>query len=73
MIKTTKMDTYLYFALIAAALAIYAMVDISMRRYPMEKKMLWFPIVVLVPLVGPIVYYARRKSIGTKATGEVEE
>lgn len=57
------MDNHIYFALIAAALAIFAMVDISMRHMPLNKKMLWFPIVVLLPVIGPIVYYIRRKSL----------
>ena len=57
------MNTQLYAALVAAALAIYAMVDLSMRRFPLKIKMVWFPIIILVPLLGPLLYYWRRRAM----------
>lgn len=57
------MDYWIYFALAAAAIAIYAMVDISMRRFPLNRKLIWFPIVVLIPFFGPLAYYIKRKSM----------
>ena len=65
--KVNVMDNYIYFALVAATLAIYAMVDISMRNFSINKKMIWFPIVVLLPLIGPLTYFVRRRSILEKA------
>lgn len=57
------MDNHIYFALVAAALGIYGMVDISMRPFPINRKMIWFPIVVLIPVIGPLLYFFNRKSI----------
>jgi len=64
------MDYYIYFALVAAAIAIYAMVDISMRNLPINQKMIWFPIAVLIPIIGPMAYFLRRRSILEKAKEE---
>lgn len=46
--------------LIVVAIAIYAMISISMSGMTKEKKMIWFALVVLVPFVGPVLYYIRR-------------
>lgn len=45
---------------VVVALAIYAMVSVSMSNMPKEKKMVWFAFVVLVPFIGPVVYYIKR-------------
>ena len=45
---------------VVVSLAIFAMVSISMSGMSKEKKMIWFAIVVLVPFIGPVVYYIKR-------------
>ena len=57
------MDYWLYISLFAAAVAVYAMINILMTRMSNGKKMLWFVLVVLIPILGPIVYLLMRKSI----------
>ena len=57
------MDYQLYLAILAAALAIHSMIDILMKSWPVKVRMIWFAIVVLLPVVGPLVYYIRRKSL----------
>lgn len=42
---------------VTVAIAIYAMINVVMSTLPREKKMMWFAIVVLIPLIGPIAYY----------------
>ncbi|GAB4230299.1 MAG: hypothetical protein Tsb0034_02130 [Ekhidna sp.] len=64
------MNNWVYIALVAAALAIHAMIDVIMKRFDYGKKMMWFAIVVLIPLLGPLVYYVRRKSLITQAKEE---
>lgn len=57
------MDFQLYFALIAAALSIHSMIDILMKSWPATTRLLWFAFVVLVPVLGPVTYYIKRKSM----------
>ena len=45
------------------ALTIYSMIDVLRTRMSVEKKMLWFALVVLFPVVGPFIYLVRKKSI----------
>lgn len=45
---------------IVVSLAIFAMISISMSGMPKEKKMIWFAVVVLIPLLGPVIYYIKR-------------
>ena len=49
--------------LIAAAIAIYAMVDLSLKNHTLKVRMIWFPIVILIPIVGPLVYYGMRNQL----------
>jgi len=49
--------------LIAAAIAIYAMVDLSLKSYTLKVRMIWFPIVILIPIIGPLVFYSMRKKL----------
>lgn len=70
--KLNEMDNYIYFALVAAAMAIYAMVDITMRDFPLDKKMIWFPIAVLIPLIGPLAYFLKRRKIMENAKEKAE-
>lgn len=57
------MNYWLYISLFAAAIAVYAMINILMTRMSNNKKMLWFVLVVVLPIVGPLIYLLKRKSI----------
>mgnify|MGYP000465817606 CR=1 FL=1 len=57
------MSYWLYIALFAAAVAVYAMVDILMTQISYNKKMVWFAIIVLLPIVGPMIYLFKKKSL----------
>ncbi len=57
------MNIWVYVSVFAAAIAIYAMINILMARFSTNKKMIWFAVVVLVPLLGPLIYLLNRKSI----------
>lgn len=48
---------YMILVLIAAAFVIWALVDIFKSRLETDKKVLWFAVVVLFPLVGSVLYY----------------
>ena len=61
--KSRNMEYWLYISLFAAAVAVYAMINILMARMPNNKKMIWFAIVIIFPVIGPIIYLLRRKSI----------
>lgn len=50
------------FALIVVSLAIWAMVDVAQNQMIKQQKVIWFAIVVLVPLLGPISYYLTKGS-----------
>lgn len=53
---------YTILALIAAAFAIWAMVSIAKSSLKTDQKILWFAIVILIPLIGPIIYFLRFKN-----------
>ena len=55
--------SYTILAVIAAAFAIWAMVDLSQSSIQNQLKVRWFALVILIPLIGPIAYYLRRESI----------
>ena len=57
------MNYQLYLAILAAALSIHSMVDILMKSWPFRIWILWFALVVLIPVIGPLIYYAKRKSL----------
>jgi len=57
------MNYGLYLSLLAAAIAIYGMVDILMARMSNKNKMIWFAIVVVLPLVGALIYFIRKPSL----------
>lgn len=48
---------YVIVGIIAVSVAIYSMISISMSNMTKSKKMIWFAIVVLIPIVGPVTYY----------------
>ncbi|MEO9804909.1 MAG: PLD nuclease N-terminal domain-containing protein [Reichenbachiella sp.] len=51
------------FALIVVSFAIWAMVDVAQGRMKTQQKAIWFAVVVLIPLLGPILYYFRRSNL----------
>lgn len=57
------MNIWVYIGVFAVAVAVYAMINILLARFSNNKKMIWFAIVVLVPVIGPLVYLLSRKSI----------
>ncbi len=54
---------WLIIGLVGASIAIYAMVDLSMRSYTKKTRMIWFPVVILIPILGPLFYFLNRKSL----------
>ncbi|MEO9802164.1 MAG: PLD nuclease N-terminal domain-containing protein [Reichenbachiella sp.] len=48
-------------ALVAAAFAIWALVSIAQSKMNTNQKVIWFAIVILLPLLGPIVYWFKFK------------
>jgi len=62
-LKVNVMDQWLIISVFAAAVAVYAMVDILMIRMSYKKKAIWFAIVVLIPIVGPILYLLKKKKL----------
>lgn len=48
---------YGLFAIIAAAFAIWAMVMVAQSSMTGGQKVLWFILVILFPIVGPVIFY----------------
>ncbi len=61
--KLKAMNYWVYIGVFAVAVAVYSMINILMARFSLNKKMLWFAIVVLIPVLGPMIYLFSRKSI----------
>lgn len=57
------MNAWLIIAVFAAGLAVFVMVDILRVKMTYNKKMIWFAIVVLIPLVGPLLYLLRKRNL----------
>jgi hypothetical protein len=45
------------FGIIAAAMAIWALVDIFKSNMPTNKKIIWLAISILIVFIGPILYF----------------
>lgn len=52
----------LIFAVIAASMAVWAIIDVIRSSMEMNKRMIWITVVILFPLVGPLIYYFKGKS-----------
>ena len=61
--KTIEMDYWIYIGVFAAAIAVYAMINVLMGKFSARRRMIWFAIVVLMPVVGPLVYLLNGKAI----------
>ena len=48
---------YMILVLIAAAFVIWALVDLFQSSLTTDKKVLWFALVILFPIVGSVLYY----------------
>ncbi len=44
-------------AVVTVALAIFSMMNVAMSNMSKNRQMIWFAIVVLIPFVGPIMYF----------------
>ncbi|MEQ9404077.1 MAG: PLDc N-terminal domain-containing protein [Cyclobacteriaceae bacterium] len=54
---------WLIIGIVGASIAIYAMVDISMKSVSRKNRLIWFPIIIMIPIIGPLAYYYKRKSL----------
>lgn len=54
---------YAILGVVVVSIAIYAMIDIANRSIRTKTKIIWFPVVVLLPLLGPLVYFFMRRSL----------
>lgn len=52
----------LIFAVIAASMAIWAIIDVIRGTMQMNKRILWVIVVILFPIVGPLIYYFKGRS-----------
>ncbi|MEO9872023.1 PLD nuclease N-terminal domain-containing protein [Ekhidna sp.] len=57
------MSNWTYLAVFAAAIAVYSMINILMASFSINKKMVWFAIVALIPILGPLVYLFSKTAI----------
>lgn len=48
---------------VIVTVAIYAMIDIANRSISLKNKVIWFPVVVLIPLFGPLFYFVFRRNL----------
>ena len=56
------MNYWIYLSIFAAAIAIFSMINILMNQMSFNKKMIWFAIVTLIPIIGPLIYLIRRNA-----------
>jgi hypothetical protein len=49
--------------LLILIIAILAIVDVWRREYTMEKRLLWTVVIILLPLIGPLAWYAISRGI----------
>lgn len=45
------------FGVIAVAFAIWAMVSVAKSALSKENKAAWFAVVILIPILGPVLYW----------------
>lgn len=53
------------FSVVVVAIALYTMIDVLRTRMTSTRKMIWFAVVVLVPVLGPAIYFFNKESIAT--------
>jgi hypothetical protein len=49
--------------LLILIIAILAIVDVWRREHTMEKRLLWTVVIILLPLIGPLAWYAISRGI----------
>jgi len=57
------MNYWIVLSIFVASLAIVSMINVLMIRISLNKKMAWFAIVALIPILGPLVYWLKRRSL----------
>ena len=57
------MNYWIFISVFAAAVAVYAMIDILRARIHNHRKMVWFAIIVIFPIVGPMIYLLKKRSL----------
>jgi len=62
-LKAIIMDYWIYIAIFAAAIAIFSMINVLLNRMSVSKKMFWFALVTLVPILGPLFYLWKRNDL----------
>lgn len=48
-------------ALVAAAFAIWALISVAQSKLKNDQKVIWFAVVILLPILGPIIYWFKNK------------
>lgn len=61
------MENGVLIGVIACALAIYAIIDIAYQRFRFKRNAIWIPIVMFIPIVGPLIYFVMKKKITSQA------
>lgn len=61
--RKLKIMDWLLIGIVGAAIAIFAMVDLSLKSYTRKTRMIWYPIVILIPILGPALYYFMRRTL----------
>lgn len=49
--------------LLILIIAILAIVDVWRREHTMEKRLLWTVVIILLPLIGPLAWYAISRGV----------
>jgi len=57
------MDYWIYISIFGAAVAIFSMINILMSHMAVNRKILWFTLVVVFPIVGPMIYLWKRNTL----------
>ena len=48
-------------ALVGAAFAIWAMISVAQSKLDGKQKAIWFAVVILLPVLGPLIYWFNHK------------
>ncbi|PHN01334.1 transcriptional regulator [Flavilitoribacter nigricans DSM 23189 = NBRC 102662] len=59
---------YVIGAILLFILVVLALVDLYKGSYPMNKKLLWLVIILVIPYIGAILYFAVGRNAGRSVT-----
>lgn len=48
-------------AVVAAAFVIWALISVAQSNMKNDQKVIWFAIVILLPILGPVIYWFKHK------------